>query len=67
MARNTYYGIVNQITKRVCEELGRVEVTCLIDSGEPWYKAKEVAKDLKCKDTNDGIRKHVADDFALEP
>ena len=51
-----------QIVSYSCEQLGGVHINCIIDSGEPWFKAVDVAKALRYTDTDKAIRRHVADD-----
>ena len=41
---------------------GGASVSCIVENGEPWFKAKDAATVLKYKDTDDAIRQHVAHD-----
>jgi very-short-patch-repair endonuclease len=50
-----------QITKRVCEELGGVEISCVTVNGEQWFKALEVAKVMGYKCPKNAISFHVID------
>ena len=54
--------IMSQIVKYACEALAGASVSCIIENGEPWFKAKDAATVLKYKDTDDAIRRHVAHD-----
>ena len=54
--------IMSQIVKYACEALAGASVSCIIENGEPWFKAKDAATVLKYKDTDDAIRQHVAYD-----
>ncbi len=65
---------MSQTVKYVCEALAGASVSCIIENGEPWFKAKDAAAALKYKDTDDAIRAHVAEDdkrqqgsFSLNP
>jgi prophage antirepressor-like protein len=53
---------MSRIVKYTCEVLAGASVNCIIENGEPWFKAVDVANALKYKDTDDAIRTHVADD-----
>ena len=50
---------MNQIVKYVCEELSGVEISCIMISGEPWFKGHEVAKVLGYKYASDAVKDHV--------
>ncbi len=51
-----------EIVKYACDELGGAEISCIVENGEAWFKAIDVAKALKYKDSDDAIRKHVSED-----
>ncbi len=53
---------MSHILPYTCEQLGGVQINCILDDGEPWCKAIGVATALKYTDTDQAIRKHVADD-----
>ena len=53
---------MSQIIPYICEQLGGIQINCIVDDGEPWFKAIDVATALKYTDTDQAIRKHVADD-----
>ncbi len=53
---------MSQIVKYLCEELCGASVSCIIENGEPWFKAIDVAKALKYTDTDQAMRQHVAHD-----
>ena len=53
---------MSQIVKYACEALAGASISCIIENGEPWFKAKDAATVLKYKDTDDAIRQHVAYD-----
>jgi prophage antirepressor-like protein len=57
---------MSQIIPYVCGELGGIQISCIIDGGEPWFKAFDVASALKYRNTNDAIKRHVADDDKRE-
>ena len=48
-----------QIVKYVCEELSGVEISCIMISGEPWFKGHEVAKVLGYKYASDAVKDRV--------
>ncbi len=50
-----------QNTKRVCEDLGGVDMS-VVDDAEPWQKGNKAANVLKHKGNDDAIRYHVAND-----
>ena len=53
---------MSSVVKYACEALAGAAVTCIIENGVPWFKAKDVATALRYKDTNQAIRVHVSDD-----
>ena len=53
---------MSQIIPYTCEQLGGVQINCIIDDGEPWFKAIDIATALKYRNTDDAVRRHVADD-----
>ena len=53
---------MSQIVKHACEVLAGASVSCIIENGEPWFKAIDVASAPKYKNTDDAVRRHVADD-----
>ena len=53
---------MSQIVKYACEALAGASVSCIIENGEPWFKAKDAATVLKYKDADQAIRMHVAHD-----
>ena len=53
---------MNSIVKYACEALAGASISCIIENGEPWFKAKDVATVLKYKDTDQAIRMHIAHD-----
>ena len=57
-----YYIKMSQILPYTCEQLGGVQINCILDDGEPWFTSIYVATALKHTDTDQAIRKHVADD-----
>ena len=57
---------MSQIVPYVCERLGDAQISCIMDSGEPWFKAVDVARALKYARTDQAIRVHVADDDKRE-
>ena len=56
---------MNQITKRVCEELGGVEISSVTVDGETWFKAVEAAKVLGYKNPKKSIPSCV-DDYIMK-
>jgi prophage antirepressor-like protein len=50
---------MSSIVKYACEELGGVEISCIMDGDDPWFKAVEVALALEYKDTDAAVRNHV--------
>ena len=53
---------MSQIIPYTCEQLGGIQISCIIDDGEPWFRAIDIATALKYTDTDKAIRRHVADD-----
>ena len=53
---------MSQIVPYVCKHLGGAVTSCIIDNGDPWFKAVDVAKALRHTDTDKATRRHVADD-----
>ena len=53
---------MSQIIPYTCEQLGGAKINCIIDDGEPWFKAIDVASTLKHRYTDEAVRRHVADD-----
>ena len=62
MLCKVYHIYINEIVPYICEPLGGVQITCILDDGEPWFKAIDIATALKYTDTDKTIRRHVADD-----
>ncbi len=38
-----------------------MQINCILDEGEPWFKTVDVAKVLKYTETDKALRRHVAD------
>jgi len=53
---------MDSIVKYSCEALAGASVNCIIENGEPWFKAIDVATALKYKNTDDAVRRHVSED-----
>ena len=53
---------MSQIINYACEQLGGIQISCIVDDGEPWFRAVDVATALSYSDTDKAIRRHVADD-----
>ena len=53
---------MSQIIPYTCEQLSGIQISCIIDDGEPWFRAIDIATALKYTDTDKAIRRHVADD-----
>ena len=53
---------MSSIVKYACDELGGVEISCIIVDDEPWFKAKDVATVLKYTNTRKAIQDHVSED-----
>jgi len=56
------YSIMGSIVRYTCEALAGAVVNCIIENGEPWFKASDVARALKYKDTDQAVRMHVSDE-----
>ena len=61
-----YYLVMSQIVPYICEQLGGIQLNCIVDDGEPWFRAIDVATALKYTRTDQAIRMHVADDDKRE-
>ena len=55
-------GGMSQITPSICEQLSGIQILCILYDGEPWFKAIDIATALKYRNTDDAVRRHVADD-----
>ena len=53
---------MGSIVKYTCEALAGVVVTCIVENGEPWFKASDESKAFQYKNTDQAIRMHVSDD-----
>jgi prophage antirepressor-like protein len=53
---------MSRIIPYTCEQLGGVQINCILYGEEPWFKAVDVAKALRYTDADQAIRRHVADD-----
>ena len=53
---------MDSIVKYSCEALAGASVNCIIENGEAWFKAIDVATALKYTDTDDAVRRHVSQD-----
>jgi len=53
---------MGSIVKYTCEALAGAVVNCIIENGEPWFKAIDVATALKYVKPDKAIRMHVSDD-----
>ena len=53
---------MNSIVKYSCEALAGAVVNCIVENGEPWFKAADVASALKYVKTDKAIRDHVSED-----
>ncbi len=53
---------MSQIIPCTCEQLSGAKINCIIDEGEPWFKAIDVASTLKHRCTDEAVRRHVAAD-----
>ncbi len=57
-----YCIVMSQMVPYICEQLGSIQINCIVDDGEPWFKSIDIATALKYTDTDKAIRRHVADD-----
>ena len=57
---------MSQIVPYICEQLGGIQINCIVDDGEPWFRAIDVATALKYTRTDQAIHMHVADDDKRE-
>ncbi len=57
-----YYKVMSQIVPYICEQMGGIQINCIVDDGEPLFRAIDVAMALKYTRTEQIIRMHVADD-----
>ncbi len=53
---------MSQIIPYTCEQLGGIQINCILDEWEPWFKAIGVAAALQYRNADDAVRRHVADD-----
>jgi len=53
---------MSQIVPYICEQLGGSQINCIVDDGEPWFRAIDIATAPKYTDTDKAIRRHVASD-----
>ena len=53
---------MSQIVPYVCEHLGGAITNCIVDDGDPWFKAVDVARVLRYTATDTAMHMHVADD-----
>ncbi len=53
---------MSSIAQYACEVLAGASAGCILENGEPWFKASDVASALKYKNTDDAVRRHAVDD-----
>ena len=57
---------MSQIVPYICKQLGGIQINCIVDDGEPWFRAIDEATALKYTRTDQAIRMHVSDDDKRE-
>ena len=53
---------MDSIVKYACEELGGVEIECILVKGAPWFKAKQVAEALGYTNTKRAVQTNIDDE-----
>ncbi len=53
---------MSRLVPYICEQLSGVQINCILDDGEPWFKTTDSDGSEIHRHTDNAIRRHVADD-----